>query len=142
METQPAGGGTEPERPPQRPRFSPPPFIIGMLLLLLLAVLWFGNDSANRITITYGQFREALAQDHIAEVLINEHEVRGKLKPGIVMPPEDKLQPKSETEKSEASKGEAPKGEAEKKAQTKPQPGAEKKSSVEFLTFLPADLPE
>ncbi|HEV3342622.1 MAG TPA: ATP-dependent metallopeptidase FtsH/Yme1/Tma family protein, partial [Pirellulales bacterium] len=128
METQPADGGTSPERPPQRPRFVQPPLIIGLMLLLLMATLWFGNDGSKRITVTYGQFRKALAEDYVAEVLIDEHKVQGKLKPGIEIPPEDKL-PAA--------------GEAEKKAEPKPPPVAEKKGGegIEFLTFLPADLP-
>jgi cell division protease FtsH len=133
METQPAGGDTGPERPPQRPRLTPPPLIIAMMLLLLVAALWFGNEGSNRITITYGQFREALAGDYVAEVIINDHEVRGKLRPGVEIPAEDKLPAPSQTQKSDA----------EKKPQPKPQPAADKKGagSVEFVTFLPADLP-
>jgi cell division protease FtsH len=133
METQPAGGDTGPERPPQRPRLTPPPLIIAMMLLLLVAALWFGNEGTNRITITYGQFREALAGDYVAEVIINDHEVRGKLRPGVEIPAEDKLPAPSQTQKSDA----------EKKPQPKPQPAADKKGagSVEFVTFLPADLP-
>jgi cell division protease FtsH len=133
METQPAGGDTGPERPPQRPRLTPPPLIIAMMLLLLVAALWFGNEGSNRITITYGQFREALAGDYVAEVIINDHAVRGKLRPGVEIPAEDKLPAPSQTQKSDA----------EKKPQPKPQPAADKKGagSVEFVTFLPADLP-
>jgi cell division protease FtsH len=133
METQPAGGGTGPERPPQRPRFSPPPLIIAMMLLLLMAALWFGNENANRITISYGQFRQALSEGQIAEVVVNEHEVRGKLKPGMDVPSEEKGrseekgQAKTPTQKNEQPKSQAAEGRREE--------------GIEFITFLPADLP-
>ncbi|HWB10691.1 MAG TPA: ATP-dependent metallopeptidase FtsH/Yme1/Tma family protein, partial [Pirellulales bacterium] len=106
-----------------------------MMLLLLVAALWFGNEGANRITISYGQFREALADRQIAEVVINEREVRGKLKPGIDIEPEEKAQ----TEKEQPEKGQG-KGETQKKAQSKSASG-KGAEGIEFITFLPADLP-
>jgi cell division protease FtsH len=111
METQPAGGGTGPERPPPRSRFSPPPVIIGLMLLLLIAALWFGNESARRITLTYGQFHQALEKGEIAEVVVDGRLLRGELKPGVEIEPEDETKTKSSSPKAASAKpNEAAKG--------------------------------
>jgi cell division protease FtsH len=122
METQPAGGGTGPERPPLRPRFSPPPLIIGLMLLLLIAALWFNNDSTGRVDITYGQFHQALEKGDIAQAVIDGRVVRGELKPGVEIEPEDKAKDKTAAQKTT--------------------PAAKPKESAEgqrFLTNLPFD---
>ena len=84
MDSQPAGNGPAPERPTPRPRLNAsPPLVIGLMMLLLIAVLWFGNESSNRHTISYGRFVEALKAGQVAEVLVDSQEVRGKFKPGV-----------------------------------------------------------
>ncbi|HVX12253.1 MAG TPA: ATP-dependent zinc metalloprotease FtsH [Pirellulales bacterium] len=80
METQPAGGGPASEKPTSRPRFNSSPLVIALMMMLLVAALWFGNDSSDRVTITYGRFVEELGKGNVADVVIDNQEVRGKFK--------------------------------------------------------------
>jgi cell division protease FtsH len=89
METPPAGGGPPTERPAPRQRFNPSPVIIALMMLLLIAALWFGNESSSRLTVSYGQFVEELKKGNVAEVVIDNQEIRGKLKPSVDLEPDE-----------------------------------------------------
>ncbi|HVA45483.1 MAG TPA: ATP-dependent zinc metalloprotease FtsH [Pirellulales bacterium] len=81
MDSQPAGGGPAPERPAPRPRFNSSPLVIGLMMLLLIAALWFGNENSNRQVISYGQFVKELELGNVEDVTIDNQELRGTLKP-------------------------------------------------------------
>ena len=119
METQPAGSGPTPDKPTPRPRFTPPPLIIGLMMLLLIAALWFGNASSNRITVSYGRFVEELDNDNVAEVIIDNQEVQGKFKTPVEI-------------EEEGEKSGAPKKPAAKAGQEQATGEGQ-----EFITFLP-----
>ncbi|HEX7379165.1 MAG TPA: ATP-dependent zinc metalloprotease FtsH, partial [Pirellulales bacterium] len=117
METQPAGGGQNPERPLPRPRFNPTPLVIALMMLVLILALWFGNESSNRVTVSYGRFIEELEKGNVTEVIIENQELHGKFKAPIA------------PEKGEAS---APAGKPALKENS-----PEANGGQEFITFLP-----
>ncbi|MBI2823732.1 MAG: ATP-dependent zinc metalloprotease FtsH [Planctomycetia bacterium] len=54
--------------------------VLGLIVLLVAAVFYFGGDTTRRSTISYGFFYDQLKADNIAEVRVHGKEARGKFK--------------------------------------------------------------
>jgi cell division protease FtsH len=118
METQPAGGGQPPQRPMPRPRFNPSPLVIALMMLVLILALWFGNESSDHITVSYGRFVEQLEKGNVAEVVIDNQEVRGKFKSPVAPEDADEHGASKKSQPPEPAKGAAA-------------------QEQEFITYLP-----
>ena len=82
MDQQPAPGGQPGQQKPvpMRPRATTFSLVLGLILLSIMAVFYFGGDQTRRSKIEYGFFVEQLKAGNVEKVRISGGEVRGTFK--------------------------------------------------------------
>jgi cell division protease FtsH len=71
------------EQKPPRVPIIPPLLWVTLLLLAVAVAVWSGGSTAGRIRLTYGAFRQELAQGRVREAVVRCNRVYGQLAPAV-----------------------------------------------------------